>query len=186
MSPTAQTEAGSAVQTRDSERNATDGPNALHVEELAPREVLALAVHVERAGARRFRTFADAFRDHDDVVTQQCEELAREKDAHEWKLVQAFHRHFGDSLPSVHCADVDAVILSPDPGGTEHGMPSAAALRRVYELALRAEQCVRTFYLHAADTCSDAYVAALYRDLSSMVDKHVSWCEKKIHGVEEP
>ncbi len=35
------------------------------IEPLAAREVLALAVNVERANARRFRAFADAFAGYD-------------------------------------------------------------------------------------------------------------------------
>lgn len=149
-------------------------------EELTPAEVFALAIHIERANTRRFRAFADVFRGYDEEVVHRFEELAREEESHEWQLVQEFQRHFGDSIPAVDEADVDAVIESPDLDDAEHQIFDSLKPVRVYELALQAERAAQTFYLRAAAACQDSYLAGFYKDFAQMEGDHVAWFEQKI------
>lgn len=156
-----------------------------HFEELKPPEVMALAIHIEQANARRFRTFADVFEGYDEEVARRFEELAKEEDEHEWKLVDEFHRHFGESIPSIDENDVDVVIESADLDDAEHQIFDSLAPLRVYELALKAEELARGFYIRAAKACQDPRLVDLYKSLGEMEDDHVGWLEEKIKAAKE-
>jgi rubrerythrin len=148
--------------------------------DLSPREVLALAIHVERANARKFRAFADAFRGHQDTVADRFDELAVEEENHEATLRRTFEEQFDADIPKVEEADVAEVIESPDLDDAETFIFDSMAPQRVYELALDAEEGARRFYQRAAEAASDQKLAELYRTLSDSEDDHVKWLRAKL------
>jgi len=152
-------------------------------ESLSPQEVLALAVHVERANARRFRTFADVFRGYDADVAARFEELASEEDQHEAMLTAEFRERFGNTLPNVEEAGVEGVIESPDLDDAEHLIFDSLQESRVYKLALKAEQEAREFYLRAATRTEDPQMTGLYRSLAEMEEGHQDWIKKKLQAM---
>ena len=151
--------------------------------DLSPREIFALAIHIEQANTRRFRAFADVFRGYDEEVARRFEELAREEENHEWQLTEEFRRHFGESIPALDESDVDGVIESPDLDDAEHQIFDSLAPLRVYELGLQAEQEARAFYLRAAAACQDPQLASFYRDFADMENDHAAWFEQKIRAA---
>lgn len=145
------------------------------VESLKPVEVVALAIHVERANASRLRAFRDAFRGYDDAVAARFGELAAEEDQHEALLVARFRTQFGHEIPRVDEAEVDGVIESVDLDDGEHHLFDSLKPERVFELALRAEKGAQEFYRRAAACASDANLARLFQELGAMEDEHVAW-----------
>lgn len=149
-------------------------------ESLSSIEVLALAVHVERANAGRFRAFADVFRGYDATVTSRFEELAAEEQQHEARLVAVLERRVGSPIPIVEEAEVEGVIESVDMDDPEHLIFDSMKPKRVYELALMAERGARDFYRRAAAASQDAELVALYSELAEMERDHEAWLESRL------
>ena len=168
----------------DNEKN-TQQTGVRPFEELSPPQVMALAIDIERSNARRFRAFAEAFGGYDEQVTKRLIELAEEEDAHELTLVQLFQQQFGDSIPSIEEDDVDVVIEAFDLVDSEQQIFDSMKLSLVYELALRAENLARNFYLRAAAACEESKLVEVYKQLAAMEDEHVGWFEEKIKAAKE-
>lgn len=175
---------GRPVEVSDDPKETINRRSPRSFDNLGPRKILALAIHIERANAHKFRTFAESFRSYDDEVARCFEELAREEDRYEWTLAREFHRHFGETIPSVQ-ADVDAVIEAVDLEDAEHEIVQPLAPLRVYELGLRAQLTARSFHLRAAAACQDPYLAGIYQALAAMEDDHVGWLEEKIRAARQ-
>ena len=153
----------------------------LPFESLSPMEVLALAVHVERANAARFHAFADVFRGYDATVTLRFEELAAEEQEHEARLVAVFERRAGGPIPILEETEVEGVIESVDMDDAEHLIFDSLKPKRVYELALLAERGARDFYRRAAAASKDAELVALYGELAEMERDHEAWLENRLN-----
>lgn len=147
-------------------------------------EVLALALHIERANARRYRAFADSFHGYDDEVAQGFDELAAAEYKHEVLLVSVFKERFGESIPTVDEPDVDVVIESVDLDDAEHQIFASLELRRVFELALRSERVAYTFYERAASAAKDSVLTDLYQELAAMEDAHVKRVEARLNELD--
>ena len=153
---------------------------------LTPKEMLALAVHVERANAGRFHAFADVFRGYDPRVAARFEELAAEEQEHEAMLTTWFRNRFPGPIPSVEEADVRGIIESVDMDDAEHLIFGSLEPAKVYELALRAEREALNFYRQAAAASKDAELAALYRELADMEKGHEGWLEERMKNPRTP
>jgi len=150
------------------------------LETLSPQEVLALAIHVEQANARRFRAFAEMFESYDPEVARKFVELAEEEDRHEKQLWERFQSRFGGTLPAIQDVDVPGVVEAVDLDDAEHLIFDTLEPRRVYELALQAEHGAQAFYRKAVLQTREAALAALYRELGEMEDGHVAFLEEKL------
>lgn len=153
-------------------------------ESLSPLEVLALAVNVEQANARRFRAFADVFQGYDAAVAARFQELAVEEDEHESLLTAQFRKRFGDVIPVVEEVEVEGVIESVDVDDAEHLIFASLEPTRVYELALRAERGAQEFYKRAMAESTDEALSTLYRELAEMEDDHAAWLETKLRTLD--
>lgn len=149
-------------------------------ETLTPREVLALAIGVEQANARRFRSFAEVFSGYEPELAERFEELAVEEDGHEASLVKEFEKRFGTPIPVIEEVEVEGVIESVDMDDGEHLIFDSLKPKRVYELALRAERGAQEYYRRALSKAADPEVAALYNELAQMEDEHAGWLEGKL------
>jgi rubrerythrin len=147
---------------------------------LSPREVLALAIQVERHNVGKFRAFAAAFRGYQDAVADRFEELAAEEEGHEAMLRRRFEEQFGGDIPEIKEAQVREVIESPDLEDAETFVFDSTSPQRVYELALQAEESARRFYQRAEEAASSTELAELYRELSSAEDDHVRWLRARL------
>lgn len=150
---------------------------------LSTAEVLALAVHIERANADRFRAFADVFQGYDDTVSARFEEQAREEEEHEALLRARFRDTFGENVPALHEEDVEGVIESVDIDDAEHLIFDSLQQEHVYELAEQAEQRAQQFYERATACAQDPGLAALYRELAEMESGHSAWIAEKLQAL---
>lgn len=147
---------------------------------LSPKEVLAMAIHVERSNSRRFRAFAEVFQGYDPEVATRFEELAAEEDRHEQLLDAQFQKTFGGKIPSLEEVDILGVVEAVDLDDAEHLIFDTLKPRRVYELALQAELGAQVFYRKAMAKAGDPALAALYRELAEMETGHASFLEEKL------
>jgi rubrerythrin len=152
------------------------------LETLSPKEVLALAIHVEQANATRFRTFADVFQGYDAEVANRFLELAAEEDHHEALLAAQFQKSFGGSLPPLEQVDISDVVEAVDLDDGEPLIFDTLKPRHVYELALKAELGAQDFYRKAIAKAGDPALAALYRELAEMETGHASFLEEKLRN----
>jgi rubrerythrin len=150
------------------------------LETLSPKEVLALAIHVEQANSRRFRAFAEVFQGYDAEVAMRFEELAAEEDHHEELLVAQFQKSFGGTLPPLEQVDISGVVEAVDLDDGENLIFDTLKPRHVYELALKAELGAQEFYRKAVANAGDPALAALYRQLAEMETGHASFLEEKL------
>ena len=150
------------------------------IESLSPKEVLALAVHVERANTRRFQAFAGVFRGFEPEVAEKLEELAEEEIEHERLLTVRFEARYEGEIPNVDEVTVEGVIESVDLDDAEHLIFNSLKPRQVYEIALKAELGAQAFYRRVAGAAEDEELAALYLELADMEDDHAQWLKDKL------
>ncbi len=155
------------------------------IENLSAKEVLALAIHVERANTRRFRAFADVFAQYDEAAAARFEELAQEEAHHESLLKERYGSRFDGPIPIIDEMEVEGVVESVDMEDPECLIFASLEPDRVYELALKAEVGAQEFYRKAADATSDDELALLYRELEGMEDEHRTWLEERIRSLHE-
>jgi rubrerythrin len=149
------------------------------MKDLALKEVLALAVEVERSNARRFRAFASTFAGYDEEVSRRFEELAEEEVAHEARLVEWYGKRFADPLPEIGEFDVEGVVESIDLDDAEHLIFGSLDPDEVFRLALEAERRARSFYRSAARSTRDQDLRRLLEDLARMEEDHAGWLEER-------
>ncbi len=147
---------------------------------LAPAEVLALAIHVERANAEKLERFGEAFAGYDDEVARLFDDLASQERQHEESLVAAFRERFGQDIPPVDEPGMGLVIESVDLDEGEHQIFHSLGPAHVVRLALRAEHAARDFYERAALQTGDVAVACLYRQLAVMEAGHAQRLEQRL------
>lgn len=153
-------------------------------QDLAPQEVLALAIHVERANGRRMATFADVFRGYEPEIAERFDELAEEEAAHERMLTERYRARFGDAVPTVDEDQIAEPIESIDLDDAEHLVFDSLEARQVFRLALDAEQYAHDFYEKAAASAADPELRALYAELAELETSHASWVEQMLAAQE--
>jgi rubrerythrin len=150
------------------------------IQELSPKEVLALAIHVEQANGRRLTHFADAFDGYDNEVAAKFRELAEEERQHEVWLTHKFQRRFKGPIPDVREFDVEEVIEAVEWDDSEHQIFDSLNADEVFKLALAAEDQAQAFYKKAATIKGDKSLILLFRQLSEMEKDHAGWLKKRI------
>ena len=151
------------------------------IQELSPKEALALAIHVEQANGRRLKNFAHAFDGYDQTVADKFIELAAEEELHEKWLQEKFKKLFEGPLPDVREFDVEEVIEAVEWDDSEHQIFDSLKADDVFKLALEAEDSAKAFYQKAAQVVSkEKELAKLFGELSAMEDDHAGWLKKRI------
>ncbi len=153
--------------------------------ELSPREVLSLAINVEKANAERFQSFADAFRGYDEEVADRFAELSQEEVEHEAMIRERYDERFGGEVLPIGEQDVSGVVEAIDLDDAEHQIFDTLTPRRVYELTLVAEQFAHNFYQQALEQTTDPELAELYRELCEFEEGHEDWVEKRLAELDE-
>lgn len=150
------------------------------MKDLAPQELLALAVEVERSNTRRLRAFAATFAGYDEEVSRRFEELAEEEVAHEARIVEWYGNRFADPLPGIGEFDVEGVVESMDLDDPEHLIFDSLDPERVFHLALEAERRAQSFYQSAAESTRDEELRELLEELARMEEGHARWLEERV------
>ena len=153
------------------------------IADLKPEEILALAIHLERANGRHLRLFADAFEERDPEAAQKFRELAAEENRHEEWLMEKFKRRFTGPVPPISEFDVEGVmeILQWEARGERFYEDLNGP--KIFRMALESENRARQFYQEAVGLTEDKSVVILFRMLAAMERDHVEWLEKKIQNA---
>ena len=153
---------------------------ARKINELTPKEVLALAIHLEQSNANRLRQFARSLDGHDETSARQFQELAEEEDHHEEWLTEKFKRRFTGPIPSIEELEVPELMDAVEWDASENKILEDLKGKNVFQLALDLENRATKFYQEAETVEADKFLALLFRQLADMEQEHVRWLELKI------
>jgi erythrin-vacuolar iron transport family protein len=150
------------------------------LQDLSPKEMLALAISIEQSNQKALHNFAEMFEGYDDEVSRNFEEMSVEETRHEEILQQKFRKMFKGPVPEITNFDIDEVIEAIDLEDSEVLIFDSLTAKQVYRLAYEAEKKARSFYERAVKTVQSKELAALFMELAAMEGDHAAWLEDKI------
>ena len=150
------------------------------IEELEPKEVLALAISIEQANQKALRNFSEMFEGYDKEVSRNFEEMALEEGRHEEMLQQMFKKKYRGPAPQIDSFDIEGVVEAVDLEDSEFLIFDSFKAQQVYQASWVAEKRAREFYLKAMKSVKDVELAHLFNSLADMEEEHADWLEKKL------
>lgn len=150
------------------------------LEELSPKEILAVAISVEQNNQKTLRNFSEMFEGYDEEVSKNFEEMAKEEASHEEFLNQKFKKMFKGPVPAMTPHDVEEVIEAIDLDDSEFLIFDSLKARQVYQLAWETEKKAREFYEKASKTVKDHVLKNLFKELAEMEKEHAGWLDQKL------
>jgi len=152
------------------------------IQELTQKEVLSLAISIERANYLSMKAFAQFFEGNDELdIAIRFRELADEELEHEAILTRRYFELFGEETPDTvdfEFDDLDRKTLKNE----FEGMPPSYfdKAQKVFELALINENRAREFYQAAAEAVPQKELRLLFMQLAAMEDNHSGWLVERI------
>lgn len=141
--------------------------------DLNSREVLALAINVERRNAEKYKNLANAFSAHKDVHIL-FNELHDEELDHMDRLLVIWEKRFGSDDPlDITDADIKEQIESLVVDSANGSLLDDLGVDRALKMANKAEASARDFYLRAAKSSSDIELGRLYSELAELETDHL-------------
>ncbi|MGX1096122.1 iron exporter MbfA [Amorphus sp. MBR-141] len=137
--------------------------------ELSEREILALAISSEVEDREIYQTFAEHLRGEFPASAAVFDGMAEEEKEHHRRLVELYHRRFGEVILPIRRSDV-AGYYSRRPIWLVENL----GLERVRAEAEIMEVDAGNFYVAAAGRATDPAVKALLSELAAAETEHVS------------
>jgi rubrerythrin len=134
---------------------------------LAPAEVLALAIGLEEEDSRILQEFARVLRPNYPKAAAELDAMRGEEDGHRHRLVDAFRRRYGEEIPLIHRDDIKGFVRR-DPISSIQPWDVARIRSHVALMELETGR----FYSKAAATTSDAELRQLLGDLAEEERHH--------------
>jgi len=148
--------------------------------DLAPHEVLALAVSVEAHNERRYRDWAVRFRTYDPGTSRLLDGLADEEANHKAFLSDHYLRLFGKPPPSVDPAEIRAGLEIPCTPDDQYFISTTVTARAILEAAVSVEVRARCFYQNVLDATEDPALLRIYKTLMEFEASHVDIMERRL------
>ena len=142
------------------------------IQDLTPKEVLALAITIEQANQKSLHYFSEMFDGTDDQVSRNFEEMSVEESYHEEILRRKFRKIFKGPIPEISQFDVEetAEIISPEESNSITFDKLKA--NQVYPLAYEMEKRAKAFYEGAMQSVKDEELSNLFKELATMEGDH--------------
>ncbi|GEM_PF-3421095 len=157
------------------------------IEELEPKEILALAISIEQANQKALRNFSEMFDGYNQEVSRNFGEMAEEEGRHEELLQQMYKKKYKGPAPNIDSFDIEGVVEAVDLDDSEFLIFDSFKAQQVYQASWEAERRAREFYLKAVKNVKDAEMANLFNTLADMEGDHADWLEKKLgHKGKKP
>lgn len=155
-------------------------------QDLTPREVLTLAIDVERQNAGRLETLADLFTDYDAEVRALFLRLRDEELDHGAMLERAWTERFGNEpRPAVGEIDVEEVVEAVEVEHGEHAIFDDLKVEDALRMVRRAEEAAHAFYVKAAERTTDETLRRLYQELADMENNHIASVSERTRSKRE-
>ena len=148
--------------------------------EFTVKEIIALAISIERSNIRRLKAFESVFKGYDDNVARGLALLAKEEEKHEAILLSEFKKRFDEPLPPVDEKDIGGIIESFDIDDAEHLIFDSLKARHVLELAYNTEIAARQFYEDVAEETKNQELESVYSKLALMENDHATWIKQRL------
>lgn len=149
------------------------------LDQLAPAEILALAVSSEEEDAKIYRSFAARLRGAYPATAKLLDAMADEEAAHRDRLLDSYKARFGPELPFITRRDVRGfpsrkpIWLAPD-------LRPEAVRERVREMETEAH----AFYERAAASARDVDVKKLLTELAEAEAGHTTFALAREEGFD--
>ena len=150
------------------------------LEDLSPKEMLALAISIEQSNQKALHNFSEMFNGYDDEVSKNFAEMSVEEGRHEQILLAKFKKMFKGPVPEISNFDVEEVVEAIDFDDSEHLIFDSLKAKQVYQLAYEAEKRAKAFYEKAMKSVKNKEMAVLFKELAAMEGDHAKWLENKI------
>jgi erythrin-vacuolar iron transport family protein len=141
---------------------------AKQFEDLAEREILALAISSEEEDSRIYGDFAEAMRTDYPATAQIFRGMQAEESEHRRKLFELYQSRFGEHIPLIRRQDVQGFIRR-----RPIWLLRPLGINEVRRFAESMEVETRRFYQRAAERATDASTRQLLGDLAEAEGKHV-------------
>lgn len=145
------------------------------VRDLAPRQVLALAIDLEHANAARFELLATHWAPEGGFLHALLLKCRDEERAHAATLEQAWAVRFGDlTMPIVRGIDVEEVSEAVTLATMDGESVGALTMEEVLEILRRAEEAAAHFYDRAAAAATDRALRTVFEELAGWEREHAN------------
>ena len=147
--------------------------------DLSEAEILALAISSEEDDARIYATYAAELREEFPASAAVFDEMVAEENEHRHRLIDAFTKRFGDTIPLIRREHV-AGYYNRRPVWLVQNL----GLERIREEARKMEQDAHNFYLAAAQRSSDPDTRKLLGDLAAAEAGHAKTASELAEGLD--
>ena len=147
--------------------------------DLSEAEILALAISSEEDDARIYATYAAELREEFPASAAVFDEMVTEENEHRHRLIDAFTKRFGDTIPLIRREHV-AGYYNRRPVWLVQNL----GLERIREEARKMEQDAHNFYLAAAQRSSDPDTRKLLGDLAAAEAGHAKTASELAEGLD--
>lgn len=148
--------------------------------DLSAREVLALAVSIERRNAERYRDWSMRFKTYNLDISDLLAELASEEQSHQAYLTGYYHARYGNDPLHMDPTQVRAGQDIPGIPEDHYFVESTATARAILEAAVSVEVRAHRFYEQIIAACDDPELCELYRMLLDFEADHVKMMEDRL------
>lgn len=143
--------------------------------ELGQKEVLALAMEIERNNAVRLESLSELYQDIRSEVATFFNEMREEELEHLGALMALWQELHGDELPPVvDEMDISEVIEAVEVEDGEHVLFDDFTLQRAVNAVQRAEVQAEMFYRAAAASTDEVTLKTLFGELAELESTHQS------------
>jgi len=136
-------------------------------DELTDPEVLALAISNEAEAARTYGEFAETLNADYPDTARLFVEMGAEETEHRARLIEMFHKKFGDTVPVVLAKDVQGIVQE-----RPSWMIRPQGAQGMRNQARKMEDDASRFYHLAASQVSDLETRALFAELAASEAAH--------------
>jgi rubrerythrin len=142
---------------------------------LSEREVLALAIALEEEDARIYADFAEGLKADYPTTAEKFQEMRSEEDGHRHRLLDLYHKKFGDHIPLIRRHDIKGFVQRK-PIWLVRPLGLPAVRKQVETMELE----TRRFYEKAAQRATDTGIRQLLGDLAEEERRHSQIAEELI------
>lgn len=135
--------------------------------ELSPREILALAIQCEEEDGRIYADLAQRVGSDFPDTARALQTMHAEEDGHRHRLIELYRARFGEHIPLLRRQDVKGFITRKPLW--VHAILTVSMIRREVQTM---EKESRAFYQAASAQTGDAGVRQLFGDLAAEETKH--------------
>ncbi len=141
---------------------------------LSAKEVLALAMDIEKNNAERFDSLANIYENYNKKLYHFFIELKYEELDHLILLDARWKEEFGaEPKPVINEMEINGVIEAVELNHGEHNLFDDITEEDALQIALKAERTARNFYLQAADLVEEDELRRIFLMLAEFENSHV-------------